>query len=164
MLIFNRLSNVFIYMSQEKDRLISLIAFAEESAKLKLRPSYHVKKHPFCRFEHELRGLPGIHFNTGGEQSETWLVIDRLHETNPPLPNDPQFAQWLETSKNPNKKPELRPSIERQRPEIDSQAGIQYPASSTEPELILLKNTQERGELESQYQAYIVSQWTPLGD
>ena len=58
----------------EVDRLLSLIEFAQQSARLKLNPTKNVGGHGiFHRFEQDLISLPGIHFNSGEDEDELWL-------------------------------------------------------------------------------------------
>jgi hypothetical protein len=51
----------------QQARLLSLINFAQASAKLKASPVSDASKHHFCEYEHNLQGLLGVHFNAGGE-------------------------------------------------------------------------------------------------
>ncbi|MCC5791456.1 MAG: hypothetical protein JJT82_02440 [Legionellaceae bacterium] len=68
--------------SMEEERLLSLIEFAQQSARLKLNPVKDVVKHGlFNRFEHELLSSPGVHINIAENDDELWLRIDRLAES-----------------------------------------------------------------------------------
>src|SRR3990167_11476441 len=76
--------------SLEEERLLSLIEFAQQSARLKLNPTKDVGRHGiFHLFEHDLISLPGIHLNPNEDEDELWLRIERLSETQPPEPKDP---------------------------------------------------------------------------
>lgn len=67
-------------MGLEYERLLSLIDFARESSKLKDSPVYDVASHNmFHEYEHNLQGLPGLHFNVNYEGDEIWLVVDRVY-------------------------------------------------------------------------------------
>jgi len=71
-------------MSLERDRLLSLIEFSQQSARLRGKPAATVAAHRlFALYEHEIRGLPGIRLNIEGPESEDeiWLAVERLHET-----------------------------------------------------------------------------------
>src|SRR5687767_12429867 len=98
-------------MSIENERLLSLIEFSQHSARLKLNLPQDVMKHEYHMFEHDFIGLPGVHFNSGGDQEEIWLVIDRLVETVPPKPKNKLLARWLDVSNNPETVPSLRQAI-----------------------------------------------------
>ena len=74
-------------MSTERDRLISLVEFAQQSARLRSKPASAVTEHRlFAFYEHEMQGLPGIRVNVNGAESEDeiWLAVERLHEMKPP--------------------------------------------------------------------------------
>ena len=50
-------------MTLEHERLLSLIDFAKESAKLRGNPIFDVARYSFYEYEHNLKELPGLHFN-----------------------------------------------------------------------------------------------------
>jgi len=51
------------HMSVERDRLLSLIEFSQQSARLRGKPAATVAAHHlFALYEHEIQGLPGIRF------------------------------------------------------------------------------------------------------
>jgi len=48
-------------MRVERDRLLSLIEFSQQSARLRGKPAATVAAHGlFALYEHEIQGLPGI--------------------------------------------------------------------------------------------------------
>ncbi|OGX37179.1 MAG: hypothetical protein A3C53_03370 [Omnitrophica WOR_2 bacterium RIFCSPHIGHO2_02_FULL_68_15] len=48
-------------MSIERDRLLSIIEFAQQSARLRSKPAATVTEHGlFALYEHQMQGLPGI--------------------------------------------------------------------------------------------------------
>lgn len=60
-------------MTKPLERLIQLIEYAKESAKLKANPPLHVTQHKqFARFEERVKGLPGLTFNNGDDLDEVW--------------------------------------------------------------------------------------------
>lgn len=91
----------------EQERFLSLIEFAQQSARLKLNPIKDVSKHGiFQRFEHELIALPGVHFDTSeNDQDEVWLRIERLTETSPPIPEDDRLIVRLDISNKAETEP-----------------------------------------------------------
>ena len=82
----------------EKDRLLSLIEFTQQSARLRGKPAATVAAHGlFALYEHELQGLPGIRINVNGPESEDeiWLAVERLHETRPPEIANAVLRPWV---------------------------------------------------------------------
>ena len=79
-------------MSLEQDRLLALIEFAKQSARLRSTPASTVASHKlFSLYEHQVQGHPGIHLNVDAQDGgdELWLVVDPLHESKPPDVNGP---------------------------------------------------------------------------
>lgn len=64
-----------------KDRLLSLIEFVHQSARLRRgKPTAAIAEHRlFALYEHDIQGLPGIHINVNDPESddETWLSVER---------------------------------------------------------------------------------------
>ncbi len=149
-------------MNIKNERLLSLIQFTQEAAKMRLRPRYDVAGHPFCVFEHKLQGMPGVHFNCGSEEEETWLVIDRLHKTTAPTVEDPQLLTWMEISNKPTKKPELRTSIELEQP-LSMEHTSSYPdfPPVNEPILLWFEDCEDKLKIESRFETYLVDHWIP---
>jgi hypothetical protein len=149
-------------MGLEYKRLLSLIDFAKESAKLKDNPVYDVASHNmFHEYEHNLQGLPGLHFNVNYEGDEIWLVVDRLRETKAPIPKKPLLSLWLEVSNNPEKKPFLKVSVEFSKL-LDARFIVLEKESDhiNIDKLVLLHDFSQASEVESQLNAYIITQWT----
>jgi hypothetical protein len=74
-------------MSVERNRILSLIEFSQQSARLRGKPAATVAAHGlFALYEHEIQGLPGIRINVNDSESvdEIWLSVERLHERRPP--------------------------------------------------------------------------------
>ena len=147
-------------MNQEKNRLLSLIEYVQESAKLKRCPIYHVNNHPFHVFEHDLIDLPGINFNCGDEQNEVWLSIDRLQKTVAPTPTDSKLIPWIKVSADPNKEPELKPftevDIQKSR---DGKAQLNHCSDPPDRGLILSTDYEDQEEVKSKLKVYLASQW-----
>lgn len=67
-------------MSVEKNRLISLIEFSQQSARLRGKPAATVAAHDlFSLYEHEIQGLPGIRINVSGTEGEIECDGDKYH-------------------------------------------------------------------------------------
>lgn len=101
-------------MSIERDRITSLIEFAQHAARLRTKPVTDLARHQiFHKFEHNFSGLPGIHIQSEDFESEgeAWITINRLQESAPPTPSSDLLQVWLEFNKNSLKEPALRPFI-----------------------------------------------------
>ncbi len=98
-------------MSVERDRLLSLIEFSQQSARLRGKPAATVAAHGlFALYEHEIQGLPGIRINVNGPESEDeiWLAVERLHETKPPDIASAVLRPWVQMTQGPTEEPRLR--------------------------------------------------------
>lgn len=150
------------YMGLEHERLISLIEFAKESAKLRSSPVYNVANHLFYEYEHNLQGLPGLHFNVGGEEDEIWLVVDRLRESNAPIPKNELLQLWLEISNTPDKDPTIKEAVEFQKLFNAGFVQLEEDHKPTDIErLVLLEAFDRITEVKDQFKAYIETQWKP---
>ncbi len=95
-------------MNVERDRLLSLIEFSQQSARLRGRPAATVAAHGlFALYEHELQGLPGIRINANGPENEDeiWLAVERLHETRPPDVTSAALRPWVQMTNAPTEEP-----------------------------------------------------------
>lgn len=102
-------------MSVEKNRLISLIEFSQQSARLRGKPTATVASHDlFSLYEHEIQGLPGIRINVSGTEGEeeVWLSVERLHEMRPPNIATMLLRPWVQMTQGPNEEPRLREAID----------------------------------------------------
>lgn len=154
-----------VEMSIEHNRLLSLIDFAKETAKLKASPVCDAANHPFYEYEHSLQGLPGVHFNAGGEEDEVWLRVDRLRESTAPAAKNPLLAVWLEVSNSPIKEPTLKGGVELSKL---LESGLVKPEDENEPadikQLVLLDDFEHSSEVQAQFKYYINTQWTPWAE
>lgn len=101
-------------MSIEKARLLSLIEFAQQAARMNSKAVARVEQHGlFKLYEHELFDLPGIKLNltpTEGED-ELWMSVARLQETRPPDIKAAVLQPWVEVVNNPATEPKLRAAV-----------------------------------------------------
>ncbi len=99
-------------MAIEQERLLSLIEFAQQSARLRTKPIATVTQHGLSAFyEHQVQGLPGMSFNHG-DGDEIWLSVDRLRETTPPEVKNSALKPWVLITQGLNDEPRLRDSVE----------------------------------------------------
>ncbi|MEQ1897626.1 MAG: AAA domain-containing protein [Vicinamibacterales bacterium] len=98
-------------MNVEKTRLLSLIEFSQQSARLRSKAVATVAAHGhFALYEHEIQGLPGIRLNVNGPENEDeiWLAVERLHEMRPPGIASPVLRPWVQMTQGPAEEPRLR--------------------------------------------------------
>ena len=98
-------------MSVEKTRLLSLIEFSQQSARLRSKPAATVAAHGlFALYEHEIQGLPGIRINVDGPENEAeiWLAVERLREMRPPDIASAVLRPWVQMTQGPTEEPRLR--------------------------------------------------------
>ncbi len=72
-----------------RERLLSLVEFAQQSARLRSKPAATVTEHGvFALYEHQVQGLPGIRLNVSGGESEdeTWLTVVYIRKEALPTP------------------------------------------------------------------------------
>lgn len=143
------------------ERLQSLIGFAKESARLRMTPVYSVAQHAhFDVFEERLNAMPGLRLNIAeGESDEIWLRLERLHETNPPVPQSKLLSEWIELPTSPDKDPILKKEVERKRlielGAIPPDEETKEPRSST----LSLGDFPEGKTVEIQFKAYYEGEW-----
>src|SRR5665647_2197110 len=102
-------------MNIEKTRLLSLIEFAQQSARMRNKVASTVAEHRlFALYEHQMRGLPGIRSNPGGGQGddEVWLSVERLHEMKAPEITSRVLLPWVRMTPSPNEEPSLREAVD----------------------------------------------------
>ena len=133
----------------EHQRLQSLIEFAQASASLKGSPVSDANSHLFCEYEHALSGLPGVRINPNNEDDEVWVIVERLHESQPPAIGQNLLGIWIELSNNPAKEPTLKLSAEIKK--LAAQGFIDLDEEQNEkdaPSIILLQDFERRSEVE----------------
>jgi hypothetical protein len=97
-------------MSIEQERLLSLVEFAQQSARLRTTPASTITQHGvFALYEHQVQGLPGITLNAGNDgEDEIWLIVERRHETKPPEVKNALLQPWIEMTQGPAEEPKLK--------------------------------------------------------
>ena len=160
-------------MSVERDRLLSLIEFSQQSARLRSKPAATVTVHGlFALYEHQIQGLPGIRINVNGLESEEeiWLAVERLHETRPPNVASAVLRPWIQMTHGPTEEPRLREATdgasliaagthcssgkppEQGKPAIDPEAPIP------------LSDYEEAGQVRAQFETYLTTRWRPWAE
>lgn len=160
----------------EKGRLLSLVEFVQQSARLRAKPFSTVAQHAqFSIYEHEFRGLPGVRLNVGDADAadEVWLVVERLHERKPPEVTSPALRPWIQVSSSPVEEPKLLSTIDgknliaagthrsvREPPKPDEIAKPGIDPGAT----ISLSELPSHAEITSQFELYRRSKWRPWAD
>ena len=163
--------------SLEQRRLVALIEFAKESAKLRSKPASTVAEHKvFALWEHEVQGRSGIDLNVERDEGadELWLVVKRLHETKPLAPRSPLVVPWIEVALGPDVEPTLRATVEgtaliaagthrstKVAPRTPEEKAL--PEVNPEARLPLVGYEQE-ALVRSQFKAYVDNLWRPWAD
>lgn len=94
-------------MSEANQRVLDLLNYIEQVEKLKSKPAFSVPTDHFIAHQHELRGLPELHFNLQVEGDDVWLRLPRLQEIAAP-DLDEKLKPWVALPKSPEKTPELK--------------------------------------------------------
>ncbi len=160
-------------MSTERERLLSLIEFAQQSARLRGKPTANVSEHGLIAiYEHEIQGLPGIQLAIEGRDGaeEIWLSVERLHETKPPEARSALLQPWLQLTQGPNEEPRLRDAVDGASLIA---AGTHSPASTVrrddknpvEPNATrFLASFPEAEQVRAEFSAYVETKWRPWAE
>ncbi|WP_044511048.1 AAA domain-containing protein [Hymenobacter sp. DG25B] len=103
-------------LSVEQERLLALLAYTQESVRLRSAPAADVTRQPhFHALEAQLSGLPGVELNLAANspeaEEEVWLRIERLRERPaPPILEEP-LATLIDFTNDPGSRPELRRAL-----------------------------------------------------
>ena len=104
-------------MTTELSRLVSIIEYAQQSARMKASPAASVTSHDlFALWEMAAQGRIGVLVNPDEteEDDERWLVIQRLQQSNPPAIKSKLLKPWLELTQEPYTAPKLRQVVSGQ--------------------------------------------------
>lgn len=160
-------------MSVERDRLLSLIEFSQQSARLRGKPVATVAAHGlFALYEHEIQGLPGIRINVNGPESEDeiWLAVERLHEMRPPDVASAVLRPWVQMTQAPTEEPRLREATDG----ANLIAAGTHCSSAKPPEqgkpvidpetTITLSDYGETALVRAQFATYLATKWRPWAE
>jgi very-short-patch-repair endonuclease len=157
-------------MSIEQARLVSLIDFAQQSARLRGKPAATVASHGlFARYEHEIQGLPGIRINVSGQESEDeiWLAVERLRETRPPDIDSAILRPWVQMTQGPTEEPWLRnstngASLIAEGTHCSSSSSPEQGKTAISPEItIMMSDYDELDLVKAQFATYLDTKWRP---
>lgn len=164
-------------MTVAKDRLLSLIEYAQHSARLGTSPVSTVTQHShFSLYEHQLRDRPGISLNIEKRdgEDEIWLVVERLHETKPPEVTSAILKPWIEITQGPDIEPKLKVATDGasliaagthrsslKQSFADQKATLQPIDPS---KTLTLADYDNRVAAKAQFQTYIENDWHPWAE
>lgn len=160
-------------MGVTKDRLLSLIEFSQQSARLRGKPAATITAHGhFALYEHEIQGLPGIRVNVNGPESEdeTWLAVERLRETRPPNISSAVLQPWVQMEQAPTEEPRLHEFVDgasliaagthrsSAQPLEDAKLAIE-PGST-----VVLSDYDQAATVRAQFATYLAMKWRPWAE
>jgi very-short-patch-repair endonuclease len=121
-----------------------LLTYIEQVEKLKTKPAFSVPTEYFAAYQYELKGLPGLQFNSQVGGDDVWLRVPRLRENLPPSPGE-KLTPWVTFPKSLEKTPELRsePGTRVGKQEISHEQLDKHP------------------ELKALFAEYLQTQWEP---
>lgn len=94
-----------------KDKLISLLAYTDQLAKLTQRANFSTKNYRTLLYtEQQLHNRIGIEHNVEETDGLAWLKIQRLQRRDPPAPEE-AIREWVEPHRDTTKKPKVSDSI-----------------------------------------------------
>lgn len=164
-------------MSIERERLISLVEFAQQSARLRSTPASSITQHNlFALYEHQLRGLPGVRLSINGAETEdeVWLSVERLHERKPPEITSALLHPWVQMTQGPMEEPRMlevsdgasliaagthRSSLQEPHSE-DEEAKPPIAPQAT----VTLTDYENAAKVKTQFTTYLVTKWRPWAE
>jgi very-short-patch-repair endonuclease len=154
-------------MGQERSRILSLIDFSQQSARLRAKPAATVSGHgQFSFYEHEIQGLPGIRLNPDPSSlDEVWLAVERLHERKPPEVTSLVLRPWVKMTQSPTEEPRLRDSADGASL-IATGTHCTPPGDGKRPmvapeDVLRLSEYSEAGLVQASFATYLETQWRP---
>jgi hypothetical protein len=157
-------------MGVQKHRLLSLVEFAQQTARLRIKPPITVTEHGlFALHEYRMRGLPGIRLNANDTEDEIWLAVSRLHETKPPDITTEVLRPWVQMTSGTDEEPRLRHTIDgaNLRAQIHHPSAV--PSKKDQPALqalepIALSDYEKADQVRAHFAAYVEAEWHPWAE
>ena len=162
-------------MSVEQERLLSLVEFAQQSARLRSAPVTTVSQHGvFSLYEEQLRGLPGITLNSTSDTDEIWLGVERRRETKPPEIRDPLLQPWIHMTQGPTEEPLLKEATDGGSLIASGSHRSSLKTHLTKDEdrkpaidprkTLLLEEHAEKAAVRGAFEMYVESSWKPWAE
>ncbi|MFA4947865.1 MAG: AAA domain-containing protein [Candidatus Krumholzibacteriia bacterium] len=160
-------------MSVERNRLLSLIEFSQQSAWLRGKPAATVAAHGlFALYEHEIQGLPGIRINVNDPESEDeiWLSVGRLHEMRPPDIVSAVLRPWVQMTQGPTEEPRLREATDgASLIAAGTHGSSANPSEQDKPVIgpettVTLSDYDKSSLVKAQFATYLDTKWRPWAE
>lgn len=160
-------------MSVERNRLLSLIEFSRQSARLRGKSAATVAAHGlFALYEHEIQGLPGIRINVNDPESEDeiWLAVERLHEMRPPDIASAVLRPWVQMTQAPTEEPRLREATDGASLIAEGTHGSSAsPSEQGKPVIaaettVILSYYDRYALVKAQFATYLDTKWRPWAE
>lgn len=160
-------------MTIERDRLLSLVEFTQQSARLRGKPAATVAAHGlFALYEHQMQGLPGIRVNVNGAESEDeiWLAVKRLHEMRPPDITITVLRPWVQMTQSPNEEPRLREATDgTSLIAVGTHCSAAVPQEQGKPVIdpaatVILFDYDKAEQVRAQFITYLDTRWRPWAE
>jgi very-short-patch-repair endonuclease len=160
-------------MSIQRQRLLALIDYVQQSVRLRTKPVPNVVDHGrFLLFEHQLVAVDGVRINDSGQDGddEVWLCVPRPPGPKlPPAPGNPWLAPWLNVGVALLVAPRLAGSVEgadliAAGTHRDARVPPENLAAAADPAVdpadrIELAGYDFRAEVERQFARYLENAW-----
>jgi hypothetical protein len=165
-------------MTTERSRLLSIIEYAQQSARMKTLPVANAESHGlFSLWESGAQGRPGVLVNPDAmaDNDERWLVIQRLQQSVPPVIKSAVLLPWLDLAQTPDTAPKLRQVVSGQsliaagtHRKVDHEWGLTNEQKML-PEVDLeatvnLDDYENAEQVRIQFAAYLAHQWNPWAE
>lgn len=160
-------------MNVGRNRLLSLIEFSQQSARLRGKPVAVVAAHGlFTLHEHEIQGLSGIHIDVNGPENEDeiWLAVERLQETRPPAISNTLLRPWVQISQAPTEEPRLRSSADgasliEAGTHCSSLKSRERGKLAIAPDtVVMLSDYEAAPQVRAQFATYLATKWHPWAE
>jgi very-short-patch-repair endonuclease len=165
-------------MSIQRQRLLALIDYVQQSVRLRTKVVPNVVDHGrFLLFEHQLVAVDGVRLNDSGQDGddEAWLSVPRPPGPQlPPGPGSPWLAPWLNVGAALLVAPRLAGSVEgaaliAAATHRDARRPPENLAAAADPAVdpdarIELAGYDFRTEVERQFTRYLENAWQPWAE
>jgi very-short-patch-repair endonuclease len=160
----------------EQERLLSLVEFAQQTARLRSAPVASIAQHGiFALHEHQLQRLPGFKIGVNGNESEdeVWLTVERLHAGSPPEVTSAVLRPWIQVAQGPMEEPKLKDVIDgaslisagTHRSSQTSFSREEQSKPSIDPrEVVVLAQYGNSASVRAQFSSYLESKWRPWAE
>jgi len=160
----------------EQSRLLSIIEYAQQSAKMKATPAIQVAAHDFHVWENDAQARVGVSINpdAAAAEDDRWLVIKRLQQSSPPAVKNALLKPWVELSQGPYVQPKLKQATRGQdlveagthhSISAREQSGLALGDTSIAPDVVVeLARYPGALQVQAEFKAYESCDWRPWSE